>query len=80
MGQNLPSTDPYRNSTQLDIIPANLLDNIVTAKTFTPDQPGNFTGGNVNITTKSFLINSHLVYLFQLDSMTRVHSRVTSLA
>lgn len=53
-GQNLPSTDPYRNSTQLDIIPANLLDNIVTAKTFTPDQPGNFTGGNVNITTKSF--------------------------
>jgi len=53
-GQPLPSTDPYRNSTQLDLIPANLLDNIIASKTFTPDQPGNFTGGNVDIKTKSF--------------------------
>ena len=53
-GQNLPSSDPYRNSTQLDIIPATMLDNIITSKTFSPDQPGSFTGGNVNITTKSF--------------------------
>ncbi|MEM9919288.1 MAG: TonB-dependent receptor, partial [Bacteroidota bacterium] len=53
-GQQLPSTDPYRNSTQLDLIPANLLDNVVASKTFTPDMPGNFTGGNVNIKTKSF--------------------------
>ncbi|MEM8906786.1 MAG: TonB-dependent receptor, partial [Bacteroidota bacterium] len=53
-GLQLPSTDPYRNSTQLDLIPANLLDNIVASKTFTPDQPANFTGGNVNIKTKSF--------------------------
>jgi TonB-dependent receptor len=53
-GQPLPSTDPYRNSTQLDLIPSNLLDNIIASKTFTPDQPGNFTGGNVDIKTKSF--------------------------
>jgi len=53
-GQALPSTDPYRNSTQLDLIPANLLDNIIASKTFTPDQPGSFTGGNVDIKTKSF--------------------------
>lgn len=53
-GQNLPSTDPYRNSPPMDIIPAGLLDNIITSKTFSPDQSGNFTGGNVNITTKSF--------------------------
>ncbi len=53
-GQTLPSTDPYRNSTQLDLIPANLLDNIIASKTFTPDQPGDFTGGNVDIKTKSF--------------------------
>ncbi|MEM0995007.1 MAG: TonB-dependent receptor, partial [Bacteroidota bacterium] len=53
-GIPLPSTDPYRNSTQLDLIPSNLLDNIVASKTFSPDQPGNFTGGNVNIKTKSF--------------------------
>jgi len=53
-GQQLPSTDPYRNSMQLDLIPANLLDNVIASKTFTPDQPGNFTGGNVNLQTKAF--------------------------
>ena len=52
--QSLPSVDPYRNATQLDMIPANLLDNLIASKTFTPDQPGNSTGGNLNITTKSF--------------------------
>lgn len=50
----IPSSDPYRNGAQLDLIPANLLDNIITSKTFTPDQPGTFTGGAVNIKTKSF--------------------------
>ncbi len=53
-GLALPSIDPYRNSAQLDLIPTNLLDNIVTSKTFSPDQPGNFAGGNLNIKTRSF--------------------------
>jgi len=53
-GQELPSTDPYRNSTQLDLIPSNLLDNVIASKSFTPDLPGSFTGGNVDIKTKSF--------------------------
>ena len=53
-GQQLPSTDPYRNASPLDLIPANLVDNIIASKTFTADQPGNFTGGNINIQTKSF--------------------------
>ena len=43
-GQQLPSTDPYRNSVQLDLIPSNVLDNLVASKTFLPDLPGNFTG------------------------------------
>lgn len=53
-GLQLPSTNPYKNSTPLDLIPANLLDNLVITKTFTPDQPGTVTGGNVNMKTKSF--------------------------
>ncbi|MEL7160091.1 MAG: carboxypeptidase-like regulatory domain-containing protein, partial [Bacteroidota bacterium] len=53
-GLVIPSTDPYRNSAQLDLIPTSLVDNISTAKTFTPDQPGSFTGGNVDIRTKKF--------------------------
>lgn len=53
-GIPLPSTDPYRNSVSLDLVPANLLDNMVASKTFAPNQPGNFTGGNVDMKTKSF--------------------------
>ncbi len=53
-GLPMPSLDPYRNSAQLDLIPVKLLDNIVATKTFTPDQQGTFTGGNINIKTKSF--------------------------
>lgn len=52
-GITLPSTDPYRNSASLDLIPTQIIDNIVTVKTFTPDIPGNFSGGLVNINTKS---------------------------
>ncbi len=50
----LPSADPDRNAAQLDLIPANLLDNIVATKTFTPDQPGSFSGGSININTKTY--------------------------
>ncbi|GIV57180.1 MAG: outer membrane protein [Rhodothermaceae bacterium] len=53
-GATLPSADPDRNAAQFDLFPANLLDNIVATKTFTPDQPGSFTGGNVNLRTKDF--------------------------
>lgn len=53
-GVPLPSTDPYRNSASLDLIPSFMLENIVTEKTFSPNQPGNFTGGNMDIRTKSF--------------------------
>lgn len=53
-GLSMPSSDPYRNSPQLDLIPSSLLDNIITSKTFSPDQPGAFTGGNVNLQTVAF--------------------------
>jgi TonB-dependent receptor len=53
-GAELASADPDRNAVPFDLFPSALLDNIVTVKTFTPDQPGSFTGGNINIGTKSF--------------------------
>lgn len=52
-GTRLPSIDPYRNSAQLDLIPTNLVDNIIASKTFTPDLPGDFTGGYVDIKIKT---------------------------
>ncbi len=53
-GAELPSADPDKKSFQLDLIPSNLLDNIKTTKSFTPDKPGNFTGGAIDIGTKTF--------------------------
>ena len=53
-GTMLPNADPDGNSVSLDIFPSSLIDNIVTTKTFTPDKPGTFTGGSIDITTKSF--------------------------
>lgn len=51
-GLELPTSDPDKKSFQLDLFPSHLLDNIVTLKTFTPDKPGNFSGGLVDITTR----------------------------
>ncbi|MEM7370725.1 MAG: TonB-dependent receptor [Bacteroidota bacterium] len=53
-GAELPGLDPNRNTIQMDIFPSNLIDNIVVYKNFTPDLPGSFTGGLVDIRTKDF--------------------------
>ncbi len=53
-GSLIPSTEPDKKSFSFDLFPSNLLENIIVSKTFTPDQPGNFSGGLVQITTKEF--------------------------
>jgi outer membrane receptor protein involved in Fe transport len=50
----LPSLDPNKNAVQMDLFPSNLLDNMVVYKTFSPDLPGSFSGGFVEISTKEF--------------------------
>ena len=53
-GAWVPSSDPYRKSASLDQFPAAIIEQVVITKTFTPDEPGNFTGGGVNVVTKLF--------------------------
>jgi outer membrane receptor protein involved in Fe transport len=53
-GVNIPSPEPEKKVVPMDIIPAGLIDNIITIKTFLPDQPGTFAGGLVRIKTKEF--------------------------
>ena len=53
-GAVLPTADPDRRAVQFDLFPAGFLENIVTLKTFTPDKPGSFSGGLIDINTKSF--------------------------
>ncbi len=53
-GAPLPSTEPDRRAFSFDIIPAGMLDQMVISKTSTPDMPGDFSGGIIQITTKDF--------------------------
>ena len=53
-GAEIPGLDPNRNSVQMDLFPTNMVDNITILKTFTPELPGSFTGGLLNIETKDF--------------------------
>jgi len=53
-GARIPSPEPERKVVPLDLFPSGLLQAISTSKTFTPDQPGDFSGGNVNIRTPTF--------------------------
>ncbi|MCB0396129.1 MAG: outer membrane beta-barrel protein [Flavobacteriales bacterium] len=50
----IPGLDPNRNSVQMDLFPTNLIEKISAVKSFSPDLPGNFTGGLVNIDTKEY--------------------------
>ncbi|MCG8308616.1 MAG: outer membrane beta-barrel protein [Cytophagales bacterium] len=52
-GITMPSADPYRNSVSMDLIPASMIENVTTIKTFVPDKPASFTGGLVDVTTRS---------------------------
>ena len=48
----LPSTEPDRRSFSFDIIPSNLIDNIVVNKSATANLPGDFAGGLIQVSTK----------------------------
>jgi hypothetical protein len=47
-------TDVDKKSFAFDLIPANLLENMTVTKTATPDLPGDFTGGLVQLNTLDF--------------------------
>jgi outer membrane receptor protein involved in Fe transport len=53
-GVAMTSTETNQNAFSFDLIPAAVIDNIVVNKTATPDMPGNFAGGIVQVNTKDF--------------------------
>lgn len=50
----VPGLDPDRNALQMDIFPTSIIENMVVLKSFTADLPADFTGGIVDIETRSF--------------------------
>lgn len=53
-GTTLSSTEPDKKAFAFDMFPSELLENANVAKSFTPDLPGNFSGGLVQLNTVEF--------------------------
>lgn len=51
-GTVLPSTEAQSRNFSFDLIPSNIVDNVVVSKTVTPDMNASFGGGLVQIVTK----------------------------
>ncbi len=52
-GSTLPSPDPERRVVPLDMFPADILESVVIQKTYSPDMPGEFGGGVVQLRTRT---------------------------
>ncbi|ACU61064.1 TonB-dependent receptor [Chitinophaga pinensis] len=57
-GSLLPSTEPNARNFAFDVIPSALIDNVVVYKTATPDLPGEFSGGVVDMTTRDIPVEN----------------------
>jgi TonB-dependent receptor len=78
-GAPLPSSESDRKAFSFDIFPANLLDNITITKTATPDMPGEFAGGIIEINTKSVPDNNFQAIAIQggYNSVTTFKNQLT---
>ncbi|MEC8747178.1 MAG: TonB-dependent receptor, partial [Pseudomonadota bacterium] len=52
-GMTVPSPDPTRSVVPLDLFPSSIIESLNVQKSYSPNMPGHFGGGNVNIRTKS---------------------------
>ena len=67
----MPSSEPDKKAFSFDMIPAAMIDNIIINKTATPDLPGEFAGGLVQVNTKDIPSKSQLSVGFSLGFNTQ---------
>ncbi len=65
-GSRIPSPEPERRMVPLDLFPTGLLQSITTAKTFTPNLSGDFSGAQVDIQTREFPASRQTSYSYSL--------------
>ena len=56
----MPSSEPDKKAFSFDMIPSAVIDNIIINKTATPDLPGEFAGGLVQVNTRDIPVKSQL--------------------
>lgn len=71
----LPTTEPDRKVVPMDLIPASLLESVKIFKTFTPDQPGEFSGGLVRLETVDLPRARTLSFSFSTGSNSATHRK-----
>jgi TonB-dependent receptor len=79
-GARLPSPEPERKVVPFDLFPANLLQTVVTSKTFTPDQPADFSGGSVDLRTRESPYESQRSYSISIGANDAIIGRSMILA
>jgi hypothetical protein len=52
-GIRVPSSDPKKRAVQIDVFPSSIIENMAVYKTFSPDIPGDWSGGGLDIQTLS---------------------------
>ncbi len=72
-GVEIASPEPDKKFVSLDVFAASLIESIIAAKTATPDRPGDFAGGTVDIQTKEFPDN----FIFSFGMSQGFNSRST---
>jgi TonB-dependent receptor len=71
-GSDIPSPDLTRNVIPLDIFPTAIVESVRVQKTWSPDLPANFGGGNVNIRTRG--IPERFEFNFELTTGTNTEN------
>lgn len=61
-GARIPSPEPEKKVVPLDLFPSALIQSVTTAKNFTPDQPGDFSGAQVDIRTREFPLHREIQF------------------
>ncbi|HET9332230.1 MAG TPA: outer membrane beta-barrel protein [Gemmatimonadota bacterium] len=76
-GVSLPTPEPEKRVLPLDIFPSSMVESLFTVKSYTPDLPGDFAGGLVDIRTKDipeeefFSFSTGVGYASNLSDMNR---------
>ncbi len=71
----LASTEPERRVVPLDLFPASLIDSIKVQKTYSPDLPGEFSAGLVQVQTTEFPTRPTLSVSYSLGYNDQTHGR-----
>ncbi len=66
---SLPSPEPARRVVPLDLFPTSIMESIIVQKSYSPDLPGEFGGGIIQLKTRSlpekFFLRSNVSFLYE---------------